>query len=255
MRTRSVKESTRSQALHYSWRCFRILILLPISVVMGLGPFFAPVIGVKLAQEQAWLHRCDDFMVEVVLSGLSFSATDDEAPIAMFYFRQPNGILQQGPEYNLTNDPFNASIWNFMLSPGQPLVEGPSITYNVSNSTLDAICPDATSPCTTGSYQPNPNGHLSFSLTNSSTTVNMMAVDKQWVYDQSDDAPSFLLKEVQPNGSLGKVVVRTAVTQPGHCTNLKLCANDASIETLAPVGLTLMKQNEYARVCTTPNSN
>ncbi|KAJ6559766.1 hypothetical protein B0H19DRAFT_1260463 [Mycena capillaripes] len=189
--------------------------------------------------------------VEVVLSGLSYNAPDDQAPIATFQFRQPNGTLSEGYTYNLTNDG-PTSIWQFAPSAAQSLVK---VTYDISNFTLQATCQGNTSQCMQGFFQES--GFLSFSLTDSfnSTVTNLRAVDKDWVYGHSDDAPSFLLKEVQPDGSLGKVVVRTAVTQPGHCMNLKLCANDTSIETLVPIGLTLMKQNEYSRVCTTPNSN
>ncbi|KAJ7775992.1 hypothetical protein DFH07DRAFT_731981, partial [Mycena maculata] len=200
-------------------------------------------------------HRCDPYMVEVVLSGLTFNSPDDQAPVATFYFRQPNDALQQGYVYNLTNDAADASIWHFAPVPGQALAETPSVTYDLGNSTLEANCPGNASQCAHGSFKDS--GLLSFSLTNvfNTSTVNLSAVDKDWDYGQSDDAPSYMLKEVRPDGSLGKVVVRTAVTEVGHCTNLKLCANDASIETLAPVGLTLMKQNAYAIVCTTPNSN
>ncbi|KAJ6559802.1 hypothetical protein B0H19DRAFT_1069532 [Mycena capillaripes] len=201
---------TRSKGvLRHCWHCVRLPTLLPIAIMMGLGPFFAPFVGVKLAQEHAWLHRCDTFAVK----------------------------------YNLTND-WATSIWQFALSAAQSLVE---VTYNISNFTLQATCPSNTSQCTQGSFQES--GFLSFSLTDSfnSAVKNLRAVDKDWVYGHSDDAPSFLLKEVLPDGSLGNVVVRTAMTQPGHCANLKLCASDASGETLVPIGLTLIKQNKYSR--------
>ncbi|KAJ7459282.1 hypothetical protein FB451DRAFT_571535 [Mycena latifolia] len=242
-----------SRILNLAWRTARILVLVPVSVILVSGPFFAPVVGVKLAQEQAWIHRCDPFPVEIILTGLSFNAPGTATPIATFSLRE-NGIVGSTYVYTLG---VNGSIWHFGPSPGQSPVTSqlPTVTYNIDNSSLMATCSGNTSQCTQGTFQES--GVLSFALTNSfsSTHVNSRAVDRDWVYGKSDDAPSFILKEVNPDGSLGDVVVRTAVTQPGHCSVLKMCANGATVEALAPVGLTLMKQNEYSKVCTTPNSN
>jgi hypothetical protein len=155
----------------------------------------------------------------------------------------------------LTNDAINTSIWRFGPVLGQSLADGQIVTYNLKNSSVTATCAGNTTECTQGSFDDS--GFLSFALTNlfNPTNVNLKTVDGDWVYAKSDDAPSYMLKEVKSDGSFGDVVVRTAVTERGHCTQLKLCANGATVENLAPVGLTLMKQNEYARVCSTPNSN
>ncbi|KAJ7189997.1 hypothetical protein GGX14DRAFT_607415 [Mycena pura] len=245
-----------STLLPYARGFARYFILLPISVVMGLGPFFAPVAGVRIAQQQAWLHRCDSFMVEVVLDGLSFNAPAGQKAVASFSFRQPDGSLELRYQYNLTND--NASISHLTLWSGPDVASASQvqdITYDFDNFTLLATCAGNLTQCSSGSFQES--GYLSFSLTNSSdsSTVNLRAVDKVWDYGKSDDAPSFLLKEVQSDDTLGDLIVRTAVTNAGHCQLLKMCANNAEIETLAPVGLALLKQSEYAKVCTTPNSN
>ncbi|KAJ7245407.1 hypothetical protein B0H12DRAFT_787038 [Mycena haematopus] len=252
-RTRFGHDSTSSKLVRLFGKWGRIGILLPISVIMGLGPFFAPVIGEKLAQQQAWLHRCDSFMTEVVLNGLFFNSPDDDAPMASFYFRQPNGTLQKQYDYNLTNDDVNPSIWHFALLPSSgAYAQIQSVTYNFDNFTFVATCSGNTYQCSQGSFQDT--GLLSFFITDiSNSTVENLRADNYGHH--SDDAPSYILKQVEADGSLGSVVVRTAVTQPGHCTTLKLCANDASIATLAPVGLTLFAQNEYSKVCTTPNSN
>jgi hypothetical protein len=206
--------------------------------------------------QHAWLHRCDPYPFEVVLSGLTFNSPDTEAPVATFYFRQ-KGILTKQSEYILTaEDDLDQSTWHFApSSPSGPVGQGQSVTYHLENSTLVATCAGNTSLCTSGSFKETE--FLSFALTNSAdqATVNLRVVDKNWFSGKSENAPSFLLKEVQPDGSFGEIVVRTAVTQPGHCTLLKLCAISATAESLAPIGLTLMKQNEYSKVCTTPNSN
>ncbi|KAJ7915898.1 hypothetical protein B0H13DRAFT_1609981 [Mycena leptocephala] len=255
-RTRVGNGATRSSIIYYAWHCARILVFLPVAVILGLGPFFSPFVGVKIGQKQAWLHRCDTYPVEIVLSGLSFNAPTTAIPTATFSVRQ-NGILQNQYQYGLTNDAVNASIWRFGPSPEQPPTDGQIITYNLDNSSLVATCAGNTNQCTQGFFASEDNGFLSFDLTNSvnSTNVKLRTVDPGWAYPENDDAPSFMLKEVQPDGNLGEVVVRTVVTQPGHCTSLKVCANGVTAETLAPVGLTLMKQNEFGRVCTIPNSN
>jgi hypothetical protein len=206
-----------------------------------------------MAVQNAWLHRCDSYMVEVVLGGLAFSSPQDATPIAAFYFRQPDGRLEKQQEYHLIND--RDDIWH--LTPaGQTPSSLPTVTYYLGNSTLSATCttPNATI-CTVGSFQES--GFLTFSIVDAfnKSTVTLRAVDKEWVYGKADDAPSYILREVQDKGDLGAVVVRTAVTNLHDCTSLKLCANSANVQTLVPVGLTLLKQNEYSKVCTTPNSN
>ncbi|KAJ7809190.1 hypothetical protein B0H14DRAFT_2379912, partial [Mycena olivaceomarginata] len=243
----------------FYWGCVNIwgsvVVLLPISVIMGLGPFFAPVVGIKLIQKQAWLHRCDLFSGEVVLNGLSFTSPRDATPVASFYFRQPNGNLEKQYDYGLTQDGTNQSLWHFALLPAfQPLIQIQSVTYDFDNFTFVSTCPGNTSQCSQGSFKDT--GVLELSITDpfNSTIAHLRAVDKGWDYGKSDDAPSYILKQVEADGSLGNVVVRTAVTQPEHCNSLKLCANNADIATLAPVGLTLFRQNEYSKVCSTPNS-
>ncbi|KAF7354002.1 Cyclic AMP receptor 1 [Mycena venus] len=232
------------------------LLLIAVAVMMGLGPFFSPFVGIKLARAQAYLHRCDSYAVEIVLEGLPFNAPSDASPLAVFSFREL-GTLEVRYEFSLTQDDENPSIWHFSLPPSANTVDQiHTVTYNFTDSSISATCPgNSSTQCTHGSFKET--DFLSFSLTDStnSTTVDLRAVDKGWDYPKSDDAPSYMLKKVQSDGSLGQVVVRTAVTDPHHCTDLKLCANNADVETLAPVGLTLLKQNEYSKVCSTPNSN
>ncbi|KAJ7168942.1 hypothetical protein C8R46DRAFT_242861 [Mycena filopes] len=246
----------RSNVFRYSMRGGRFLLLIPLAVFMGLAPFFAPVVGVKEAQRQAYLHRCDPFAVEVVLEGLPYNAATDRNPVATFSFRE-NGVLQERYQYNLTSDAKNNLLWHFVLSSQSPESVAPvqQVTYDFGNSTISATCPGNLTECTQGSFEES--GYLTFSLTDSrnSNTTSLRAVDNDWDYGKSDDAPSYILKEVQSGGELGGVMVRTAVTNPHHCRLLKLCANNADVETLAPVGLTLLKQNDYSRVCSTPNSN
>ncbi|KAJ6469331.1 hypothetical protein C8R45DRAFT_428778 [Mycena sanguinolenta] len=77
-------DSMLSQIVRFLGKWGRIGILVPVAVIMGLAPFFSPVIGEKIAQQQAWLHRCDSFNGEVVLSGLFFNSPDNRHPLRRF---------------------------------------------------------------------------------------------------------------------------------------------------------------------------
>ncbi|KAJ7050824.1 hypothetical protein C8F01DRAFT_1000165, partial [Mycena amicta] len=225
--------------------CFNIAawaICVPLAVIMAFGPFFAPVAGVRVAQEQAWLHRCDSFSMEVLLEGVPFNAPQSLFPTATLYSR-PYGSLLEASQYNLTSN--NASSAQLTMAFGYDIE---TIEYNFDLSTFQATCTNG-SQCGSGTFQDT--GRLSFSVNDGSSETNLSAVDKSWDYKKNDDAPSYILKDV----ATGAMVLRTAVTQPGHCRVLKVCAESAGLETLAPIGLTLLKQNEYSRVCTTPNSN
>ncbi|KAJ6580541.1 hypothetical protein DFH09DRAFT_1029846 [Mycena vulgaris] len=151
VRIRSGKGVARSNVLHYGWKCARILVFVPFAVILGLGPFFSPVIGVRRAQEQAWLHRCDSFPVEIVLTGLSFNSPNTATPVASFFFRQ-NGILDNQYEYSLTNAGVDPALWRFAPAPGQALTIGQTVTYDVANSSLVVTCAGNTSQCTQGSF-------------------------------------------------------------------------------------------------------
>ncbi|KAJ6580563.1 hypothetical protein DFH09DRAFT_1146135, partial [Mycena vulgaris] len=166
VRIRSGKGVARSNVLHYGWKCARILVFVPFAVILGLGPFFSPVIGVRRAQEQAWRHRCDSFPVEIVLTGLSFNSPNTATPVASFFFRQ-NGVLDNQYEYSLTNDGVDPALWCFAPAPGQALTIGQTVTYDVANSSLVATCAGSTSQCTQGSFDES--GFLSFTLNNSLT--------------------------------------------------------------------------------------
>ncbi|KAJ7581011.1 hypothetical protein C8J56DRAFT_958806 [Mycena floridula] len=261
------KQSNRpwiaSKTFRYCWYLVHVAVILPIAIILSLGPFCAPSIGVKIAQKQAWLHRCDSYNYEIILTGLTFNTPDElqESPMAAFYVRE-NGALNLSYYYNLTADVDDTNIWHFRFaSPSisatvaQPL----DISYQFANSTVSASCRSSvneTTQCMQGSFEEN--GFLSFSLNDqlAGTTSKLRAVDKEWGnYARADDAPSFILKQVLPDSSLGPVVLRTAVTQPDHCNSLKLCANNLNLESLTPLGLALLKQNEFSKVCTTPNSN
>jgi hypothetical protein len=185
-------------------------------------------------------------------------------PLASFYFGQPlHRTIQY--EYGLTQDENDtSSIWHLRFSRAEPNATIPSerdITYRFDNKTVVASCagvasntdpaPNAITPCMEGSFRDDQ--YLSFTVndTRTNTVTNLTAVDKEWAPIPADDAPSYILKEAQS----GTIALRTAVTRGGHCNLLKLCLDmDRGVDLVA-VGLTLFRQDEYSKICTTPNSN
>jgi len=258
------RPNRRSHALSVSWYLVHIIVVFPIAAVICLGPFFSPYIGVKIAQRNAWNHRCDPYPVEVILEGRSYSSPANVMPRASFYFWQ-NGLRTKYYEYTLDQED---NVWHFRFSQIEPGITVPTqvfpsvqdISYQLANQTLSGSCatdlpPNALTPCMEGSFEEE--GYLSFTINNTliHTVTDLRAVDKFWVPSNPvDDAPGFILKEVEADNSLGQIMLRTAVTKPGQCGFLKLCA-ETDVNLLAAVGLTLLRQNEYATVCTTPNSS
>jgi hypothetical protein len=261
-----------------------VLIILPLVITMCFGPFFAPFIGLKLShgngfpipvvpalidiQQEVWDHRCDSYPAEVILDGRSYDSPDDQVPLASFYFGQPS-LRTKYYEYSITQDENDRNIWHFNLSAVEPTVTIPTqtyplvrdLSYRLTNRTLSAVCADtpdtpsnATVPCMEGSFKDD--DFLSFTVndTRSNTVTKLRAVDKEWAPNPADAAPSFILKEVNPDNSLGAVALRTAVR--GHRTSLKLClARETGIDILAALGLTLLRQNDFSIISTTPYSN
>jgi hypothetical protein len=84
------------------------------------------------------------------------------------------------------------------------------------------------------------------------TEIKLRPVDKEWLY--SNDAPSFALHYVKPNGQLGDLVMETAVTKRNHCELLKIClqAPAPTLDTVIPLGLALWAEDRYATYCYAP---
>ncbi|KAF8217536.1 hypothetical protein K438DRAFT_1746837 [Mycena galopus ATCC 62051] len=169
-RTGSGRHSTFSRGLRLLRKWGRVELLLPVAIIMGLGPFFAPVIGERLAQQA------------VVLNGVFYNSPDNKPAVATFYFRQSNRTLERLYDYNLIKDSNNPNIWHFVLSGSQRPTQIPSVTYYFNNFTFVVTCPGNTTQCNQGSYQEG--GFLSFSIADSfnPTVLNLRAVDNGWDY-------------------------------------------------------------------------
>jgi len=277
----------RPRILRYFVKYFLRFLIIVLAVIVCLGPFFAPLIGLKIAQgvsgyiicstntlttlQNAWNNRCDRFPVEVILDGRPYYDSIKENPsVASFYIGQP-GRRTEYYKYGMTQDDSDTTIWHLRLihatiPPDSDPVYHPlaqDLSYRFANHSVTATCTTNTSssaiPCMEGSFN---NDGKAFSLTINDThtgiVTKLRAFDKGvWAPVPADDAPSVILREVQPDDSLGSIdVLRTAVTMQGKCTRLKLClARERGIDLLAAVGLVLKAQDNYAYVCTTPNSN
>jgi hypothetical protein len=219
----------RSRAFNVSVIGMHILIILPFAIFMCLGPFFSPWLGLKIAQRLAWIHRCDDYAVEVVLGGVANYSPTSEPAIASFYFWQ-NKQRVKFFDFNLTQSQDDATVWDFALGqvetganiPPQayPLIQTVTYNFTAENGALSAMCtasPDTptaeATPCMVGSFDAGSSLSFTTNDTRTDTVTVLQAATLPWFFPA--DAPNFILKEIQPNS--GQVAVRTAVTKPGQC--------------------------------------
>jgi len=263
-------------------RIILYIAIFPVAAFFCIMPAFGGLIVLAIAQNAAWNHRCDPYPMYVILDGRSVKNPSYTPNVARFY--------QQGSSQSLftydVNSNSNADFWTFQLREFDtaqsliPLNLYPTlqdVQYDFINDTITGNCTVPAAPgssitnstsCTSGTF--NPNNWLSFNLTSSiplndttvpapSTTTFLQAVDKQWAF--TNDAPSLILDTVNPaTSALQQAVLQTAVTKRGDCTQLKVCiagisGRESSLvgaEVMAPLGLILIRQADYATECTTP---
>lgn len=154
------------------------------------------------------------------------------------------------------------------------------LSYNFINNTVTGNCtiPESqgsfnttTGQCVTGSFDLGDPlslelksavpSNITFNASSvESTQTTLRTVDKQWTF--GDDAPSLILRNVNPDTlQLEEIALRTAVTKKGDCTQLKVCVAGppsgsepiARGAVMAPLGIILMRQADYAIECTTPS--
>ena len=207
--------------------------------------------------QAAWNHGCDNFPVQIILSAKDYDGPSTKPNTAQYF-------LGKEPIYTYDIFQQSANDWTFNIrtldSPtlannqSDPIYPSVSnITYNFVDNTVSANCTspnaNATFRCVDGSF--NPNDYLSFKISDlrDNSTTNLNAVDKQWAV--GDDAPSVILKDES-----GVEVIRTDVTNPSTCTQLKVCAGRSSgADIVVPIGLILTRQADYAVECTTPSDS
>jgi hypothetical protein len=214
--------------------------------------------------QNAWNHRCDAYPVEVILKGLPYGSSFAQQPMASFFIHQKDETLCKYYDFALNMELEDGQFQHFMLITVDPSVSPDDtltiseITYDYTNNSFSAFCGSnrvKSESCATGSFDES--GPLSIVINDAQhgTSMCVQTLDKVWMYPQGDDAPSFILTQVDSTASDDQEVtylLMTAVTDSvdEQCTFLKVCSQETSIKTLVPLGLALMRQNQYAFVCT-----
>ncbi|KDQ60506.1 hypothetical protein JAAARDRAFT_608335 [Jaapia argillacea MUCL 33604] len=249
----------KSTLLNTLWTFWNIFVMFPVALLMILCPFFGPFVGLSVAEKWAWDHGCDGYPISVIIDAQGYDAPPYYPNVVHYY-------LYNNPVYSYDIFQQSADFWSFGLrtvdssalsenesDPHYPSIH--SIGYDFVSNTITGNCTSpatgntTTTPCISGSFNPT-NDYLSFNLTDSrdSSSTSLRAVDKQWTFDTYP--PNAILKDGN-----GQTVLRTDITRRSDCTLLKVCIgrNDPGAETIAPIGLVLLMQMDYAVSCTTPN--
>lgn len=134
------------------------------------------------------------------------------------------------------------------------------VKYFLANNTMSATCfqngstNNATAvSCMQGSYTPD---QLSLTLTDTRTNAvsRLQSTQPAWYWGNSE--PSFLLKDVQPDGQLGEKTVVETVSGRASCTTVKLCLSRGSdLDMMATLGLALGKHSSGDMVACVSNTN
>ena len=213
------------------------------------------------------------------------SAKDPPFIINTAYFyepKNPNALfsfdIQVDPNDN-TIFVFQIRNWNTVQS-DIPLDLYPTlqyIQYEFANGTVSGNCTLPTSPtdpsgtsqlCTTGTFDIgdfvpfNITTNISLNTTFASATVpavksTVRSTWKQWWY--ADHAPAMWLKNVDiATDRLTSTVLKTALTKPRDCTELKVClagtggypGSVVGAEVMVPMGMLLLAQTLEGTSCT-----
>lgn len=224
-----------------------------------------------------------------ILDGKSYNSASYVKNVVYFFEETTNRWLYT---YEVSN-PNDDDQWYFRLREWNidqaiiPLDDYPtlqSVGYNYVSYDLTGNCTIPASPtnfvgnttttsCVSGTFDPG--NHLFFNITSAvplnntananatkSVTTILKIEDNAWTY--SDAPPALILHQVDPEtNALGQTVLRTAVANPHDCTELKVCiagiegreGSQVGAEVMAPLGVMLMSQSDYAIECTTPSSD
>lgn len=239
------------------------------------------------SSQWTWNHLCDSYPMYAILDAKTFSQPKNITDAAYLYDTVTNRFLYT---YEITN-PNNDSIWYFRLRDWNvdqaniSLKEYPtlqSVGYNLADNTITGNCtlpsPSnsasniTTSSCVSGTFDPG--DHLFFNITSAvplNNTVNTNAIqrtttmlkNKGNVWTFHDGHPVVSLHQADAvSGKLGHVVLRTSISPRSDPTELKACLSgvdgwegvQAGAEVMAPLGIVLMKQADFATWDTTPSN-
>lgn len=248
---------------------FNLLIILPVALLMCIGPLFSPFIALPMAQKRQWTNGCKSalFAGDAILEGLSF--TNEKAPRISLILKSGVNI-----SYTMHGPGDGSNIWMLTVDNHDPAHVEPDIlpfvreiSYDVKQKTLDATCETpqgnstTTTKCMDGNFSPekflftlHPHVYSNDSGTDSDRNRDMilkpLAKETTWY----SDAPSY---DLRLNGSEDQPpVLQTVVTKPNSCESLKVCIGKAALEAsffniIAPLAITLYYQDQYATYCKT----
>lgn len=229
----------------------------------------------------------------VILDGKSYNDPSYIVNRAYFYSNEKPSAPTHLFTYSSTN-PLDGDDWLFALrnwdtpQSAIPLEMYPTLQnvwYDFADISLNGTCTLRSSTdananttnvaCMSGTFDPS--NHLSFNITSAVPLNTTLAADANSVprastllgipddvWDQGGSAPALKLQQRDPETEdLGHLVLRTTVTRPKDCTELKVCiagpsgrqGGTVSAEVLAPLGLMLMRQADYSKECTAPSDD
>jgi hypothetical protein len=251
-----------------------------IATVLCATPFFGPFAALPLSQEASptffiadplyllsrwhWLHECDSFPTEIILTGQS---NPNISSMISFYTSPLQPGPQQPPQKQhaydfdfvnlpgyklLQHRPVDTStlfeepwIKTMFLDMSQNKIFGCQSTISQASIQDLLVNPEATCLDATGTYDKNPYLTFSTSTTSPPTTIFTRAEAREYAF--SDGAPSFSLRFANPDGNLtDRNLLRSAVTKRNSPSILKVCSNaGASAEVLGPLGLFMDALNQF----------
>jgi len=241
-------------------------VLPPICAFFIVVPTFGSIIFITPIRQMAYNHRCDSWAAQVVLDGrgykdpLSLPSTalfvtaGDSRPLFSFDLDQP----QEGwARFYLRKFESPEETIESQYIPALR-----EIVYDFVNLRLNGTCGTNATPCLSGKFELDRLiMDLQFNLTTNSPEVHSRAQSSDRSWSWPDEHPTLNYKTLFDDDSPGDEVLQTTVTRAGDCTRLKTCLAGSRAEgsggvfgpdVLAPLGILLAKQSQYALSCTKP---
>jgi len=229
-------------------------LIAPFMIVLPVagGPIISPFV-----RRQVYNHMCDSYGAQVVLDGRSYKQPLSVPDTAHFYTSE-----SQQPLFTFEFEQSNLSsaVFRFrgfdtapttLSSELVPALQ--SISYDFYTRRLTGTCNNITGSCLDGTFDA---GHLtvdiSSNITGTSVRSRSQSEHKQWIW--SKDEPSFILRSVADDGTLGQKILQTDIPKVRDCTLLKVCLDGSGRdlvgpEVLAPLGIILSKQVSHSNKC------
>ena len=234
-----------------------------IALGMIIMPTFGGIIVRAPIQAHAYKHMCDNSGAQVVLDGRSYKEPPFVASVTKFY---QSASSRQIFTFELQQTNLSTAVLQFRsfnadatTLPSQLVPSLRSITYSFDRRQLTGSCDGVEGSCLNGTFDID---WLAMDLTSNTTGAvihtRSQSQHDRWLWDQ--DSPSLVLRAVADDGTLGDIILQTAVSKVNDCTSLKVCINGSGNEpvgpeVLAPLGIILSKQASHSYICTMPEGN